>query len=135
MTSKLVILLLIASFAEACAPLLAAPSSLEVLQASTMLVDWDDIPPERCDPLLHGMFLSYQGGADLLDNEDAAARACAHRLNGMDRDRKLAELRCPTCESAKQWAIAGKALTVVGGGLTFGLGSLVIYDAVGRRVQ
>lgn len=100
--------IIIALFVEACAaPRLGAPSSLEV-QASTMLVDWDDIPRDRCEPELHGMYLSYQGGAAILDGNDAADRACEHRVNLAQTGQKLAEARCKSCDADRQWAAWGK---------------------------
>lgn len=130
MNSKPATLLLIALFAEACAPRIAAPTSLEV-QAATMLVDWDDIPATQCDPPLHGLYLSYKGGADLLDHDDAAVRVCEHRVNAAETAQRLAEAKCGACEADRQWASWGK----VGAGFAGLLTVIVTIFAVREIVD
>lgn len=110
---------------EACAPRLAAPTSLEV-QASTMLVDWDDIPSERCTPPVHGMYMSYQGGADLIEQDDAAARTCARRVLAAETGRKLAEARCTACDADRQWAVWGRIGAGVAAVLTVFVGIFAV---------
>lgn len=131
MTSRIATLLSIALFAEACGANIAAPTSLEA-QASTMLVDWDDIPASMCTPPLHGMYLSYQGGADLLEHEDAASRVCEHRINAAETGQKIAEAKCKDCESDKPWALWGKISVAFTGALFLLLGGVVIRQMTAR---
>lgn len=124
---------LIALCAESCSAHLAAPTSLEA-QASTMLVDWDDIPASMCTPPLHGMYLSYQGGADLLEREDAKERVCEHRINAAETGQKIAEAKCRDCENDKPWALWGKISAPFAGVITILLGILTIREVMsGRR--
>ncbi len=94
--------------AEACAN---APASLP--GPSSMATDYMDIPAERCSPPLHGIYLSYAGGAALLEREDAERRACAHRVNELERDRDLALAQAKANESDRTWAAVGKVGTAV----------------------
>lgn len=101
----------------------------------TDLDDYDDIPQSRCSPELHGMYLSYSGGNAILESDAKVRRSCERTIERAETGRKLAELRCPACEKARNWATAGVVLTVGAGILTIGVGTLVIKDFLGRELK
>lgn len=85
-----------------------------------------DIPLDRCDPPLHGLYLSYAAGDALLRREDAAKRSCERQINALKGERDVAKAQAKAAESDLAWAAWGKASTGVAGVLVLiGVGLLV----------
>lgn len=91
-----------------------------VRYASTMPVDFDEIPFDRCQPALEGMFLSHEGAIDLvrgmrkverdyqvqLINQETQLRVCQTKFEASQEE--LAQN-----EANKTWAAVGKIGTGV----------------------
>lgn len=115
------------------APRLAPP----VTYPATMEVDFTEIPPERCSPVLDGLFVSHDGATDLVRGMRRAERDCAVRVLEADRDMHIAQFERDALkreieqqDSNRSWALVGKlgVAGIVIGSIVAGVA--IIYQAV-----
>lgn len=109
----------------ACAvPRVAAPTALEAYSATlpvSGLDDFSEIPDERCDPPLVGLFMTHRAALELVRGVKLRLRDCELRLIAVEGERDImAERARSLAEESSElaplraWALVGKIGVGVG---------------------